>query len=94
MRTEVSYLPLELVDADETATPEERAEPHRFQRITYFRTGEFVEPGDYTCTYCGTHLHLGRACALPLCGTCDTDEFLAHRPVEPTRRRVRHLFAA
>ena len=109
MRTEMSYLPRELTretepDASDEAQVTEAqattgsekavAAVPRLQRVAYYRTGEQVPAGEYTCTYCGHSIHLARERALPLCGSCDTDEFMARRPIAPTRPRVRQLVAA
>src|SRR5262249_47119589 len=100
MRTEVSYFSVDLA-TDDRPCVEHGADcvaVHgaitRLQRLAYFRTGEFVAAGEYTCTYCGHSINLSRARPLPLCGSCDTDEFMARRPITPTRPRLRPLFAA
>lgn len=104
MRTELTYLPMDQAEStpSDAVSPAEApvelatrlVEAPRLQRVAYFRTGEPVAAGDYTCTYCGHKIHLSRERALPLCGSCDTDEFMASRPVAPTRPRGRQLVAA
>ncbi len=98
MRTEMSFLLDKRLgtegEADGATSAVEPVVMPRLHRVAYFRTGEVVGAGTYTCTYCGHQITLSRERALPLCGSCDTDEFMASRPVAPTRPRHRCLVAA
>ena len=69
-----TYLQLDATAAD-LATGEVAAPALRFRRLTFHRSGDFVAPGDYTCTGCDQTIHLSRDRALPLCGRCESNEF-------------------
>jgi hypothetical protein len=43
--------------------------------VYYYRSGEFVAPGYYVCTFCGHTTHVSSSRALSACEHCDSTEF-------------------
>ncbi|MHB1414149.1 MAG: zinc ribbon-containing protein [Chloroflexota bacterium] len=58
--------------------PENHEVTPRQRRVAvyYFSAGEKVPPGRYVCTFCGNAIHIATDRALPLCGVCDSAEYV------------------
>lgn len=95
MKMRFSLLPCDpATDQRDDCRPELHRRRPALQRVAFFRSGEFVAPGEYACAYCGHAIQLSRSWALPRCGSCEAEEFIARAPAGPVDSRHRQLVAA